>query len=254
MDYLDIYNLLLNKSDYTSRSIHYLKRYIKFIEMCELADSKNYERHHILPKGKNYFPEYKSFKDFPWNLKKLSFRQHYIAHKILAFALNKTMWSALRKMQYKNNELIVKNSRDFEMVKEKLKSYKGTSHHNYGRVHTDESKKKMSIARSGENNCMFGKIHPNRGKKIHSKEFIERMSQTGEAHPKYGKKESEYTRQKKSDSMTGLKKTKEHSEKIKNALLGVKHQLSICPHCGKEGGARHMKRWHFNNCKSLLLT
>ena len=24
-----------------------------------------------------------------------------------------------------------------------------------------------------------------------------------------------------------------------------------CPHCKKEGGANTMKRWHFDNCKSL---
>jgi len=27
------------------------------------------------------------------------------------------------------------------------------------------------------------------------------------------------------------------------------HALATCPHCGKEGGERIMKRWHFDNCK-----
>jgi hypothetical protein len=28
--------------------------------------------------------------------------------------------------------------------------------------------------------------------------------------------------------------------------------LIVCPHCGKEGGAKTMPRWHFDNCKSNL--
>ena len=27
------------------------------------------------------------------------------------------------------------------------------------------------------------------------------------------------------------------------------HDLATCPHCGKEGGERIMKRWHFDKCK-----
>lgn len=39
------------------------------------------ESHHILPKGE--FPEYKSFKQNPWNKIDLTPRQHFIAHMIL---------------------------------------------------------------------------------------------------------------------------------------------------------------------------
>ena len=28
-----------------------------------------------------------------------------------------------------------------------------------------------------------------------------------------------------------------------------KHRETTCPHCGKEGGDRAMKRYHFDNCK-----
>lgn len=56
-------------------------------------------------------------------------------------------------------------------------------------------------------------------------------------------------------------KSEEHIEKIRLGNLGKKltpeHIESIsvpqtivtCPNCGHEGGARAMKRWHFDNCK-----
>jgi hypothetical protein len=44
----------------------------------------------------------------------------------------------------------------------------------------------------------------------------------------------------------------ETKAKISLALKGVPigpHPLVTCPYCGKVGGARAMKRWHFANCK-----
>jgi len=58
--------------------------------------------------------------------------------------------------------------------------YKKTEEHkrkisiaNTGKKHTVEAKKKISLAKKGKNNPMFGKISPNRGKKI-SKEIMEK--------------------------------------------------------------------------------
>ena len=44
--------------------------------------------------------------------------------------------------------------------------------------------------------------------------------------------QSESTRQKKSEKMSGYS-----------------HELVTCPHCGFTGGATSTKRWHFDNCK-----
>jgi hypothetical protein len=41
------------------------------------------ERHHILPKGKYLFPQFKSLKDNPWNGVHLTLREHYICHLLL---------------------------------------------------------------------------------------------------------------------------------------------------------------------------
>lgn len=67
-------------------NIHYVKRYIKFIESCKLANETFYgytERHHICPKAKDLFPEYKNLKANPWNSVDLTAHQHILAHVIL---------------------------------------------------------------------------------------------------------------------------------------------------------------------------
>lgn len=80
---MDIYiqNLILSKSV----NEHYAKRYIKFVSNF-LEQEKvlgETEHHHILPKCKGLFPEYKSFQTNPWNGVHLTKRQHFIAHWML---------------------------------------------------------------------------------------------------------------------------------------------------------------------------
>lgn len=69
-----------------SKSEHYLRRYVKYITLCEtknitLPIGTYTERHHILPK--EIFEEYSSFSKHPWNMVVLTYRQHLIAHWML---------------------------------------------------------------------------------------------------------------------------------------------------------------------------
>jgi len=50
-----------------------------------------------------------------------------------------------------------------------------------------------------------------------------------------------------------IPKSESHKEKLRERNLGIKHNIISCPHCGKEGGERIMKRWHFNNCNTITL-
>jgi len=82
MTSIDIYQTLAAKD----HNQHYLKRYLKFIQYCEESNKtlnvKTYtEKHHICPKA--LFPKYKSFKQNPWNMIKLTRKQHLISHHIL---------------------------------------------------------------------------------------------------------------------------------------------------------------------------
>lgn len=71
-----------------------------------------------------------------------------------------------------------------------------------------------------------------------------------------GRKASVETRAKQSQSHKGKVKSKEHLQKISEALkgkppgnAGTRRKVVECPHCGKSGGINTMTQWHFDNCK-----
>lgn len=83
---MDIYAILSSKP----HNKHYLDRYHKFIQVCRQVNSLKTkeelgytEKHHICPRAKDMFPEYKSLKEYNWNCAVLSSRQHFIAHWML---------------------------------------------------------------------------------------------------------------------------------------------------------------------------
>ena len=104
----------------------------------------------------------------------------------------------------------------------------GEDHPNYGKKHTEEACKKMSVAcegrYKGENNPMYGK--------------------SGKDSPRYGKKNSEEHRQKISLATKGKEKTEEHRKKISLSLKG-RYTGENHPNYGKTGkdssmyGKRH---------------
>lgn len=76
-----IYSSIISKSN----KIHHILRYIKFINSLKNQPKQKglTEHHHILPKCKGMFPEYKSLYKNPWNGVHLTQRQHFIAHWML---------------------------------------------------------------------------------------------------------------------------------------------------------------------------
>jgi len=83
---------------------------------------------------------------------------------------------------------------------------------------------KRTAKTKGSNNGMYGK--------------------TGNLNPFFGKKHSIETLQKLSNP-----KSEEHKKKMSYQKL---NKLSVnCPHCNKIGQYVNMKRWHFDNCKSI---
>ena len=81
MDSESIYRLLQSKK----HNQHYLNRYWKFIQFCQNRELKEdyVEKHHILPKAKDLFPEFANISVHPWNEVELTAREHIIAHVIL---------------------------------------------------------------------------------------------------------------------------------------------------------------------------
>jgi hypothetical protein len=116
-----------------------------------------------------------------------------------------------------------------------------------------ETKAKMSAARKGRLPPNKGKSHSletrykisvgNKGK-IQSKETKAKLRA---AH--LGKIITEETKAKLSAANKGKFASEETKAKLSAVHMGKTHPIVTCPHCGKEGGARHLKRYHFDNCK-----
>jgi hypothetical protein len=84
---------------------------------------------------------------------------------------------------------------------------------------SDEWKQKMSLAKQGENNNMFGKTH------------------------------SDETKQKQREKAIGRKQSSETIAKKADAVRGTKREKNICPHCNKLVAVNGYARWHGDNCK-----
>lgn len=102
---VDVFNLALPKA----KNSHFLKRYVKFIEWCRINNELNcptyVERHHILPKAGDLFPEFADITVHIWNSIDLSFRQHLIAHVMLWKIFGGSQILALRIMLNENADL-----------------------------------------------------------------------------------------------------------------------------------------------------
>ena len=84
---------------------------------------------------------------------------------------------------------------------------------------SNEWKEKMSLAKQGENNNMFGKSH--------SQETIEKIREKAKLRTY----------------------SAETNEKRRLANLGLKREKKLCPHCNKLVAVNGYARWHGDNCK-----
>jgi hypothetical protein len=111
MSILEIYNLTLKKD------IHYIKKYLNFIQTRKTVYvPKETHLHHILPKAKDMFPQYKNLKEYSWNGIYLTPREHFVAHWILSKAFPGS--SQGRAFYNMSNIHGIKKSKEYEKVKQ----------------------------------------------------------------------------------------------------------------------------------------
>lgn len=161
---MNIYEVLRTKP----HSERHLARYVKFIQSRRPQEGR-LEQHHICPKASDLFPQYKSFRDYPWNRIALTYREHYIAHLLLwkvyggsqSVALQhmtrgttkkSRLYESIRASGYTHTEETKMKMRGRNLSEEhkaKLKAGSTGNKNNLGRVFTKETKAKLSAKFTG---------------------------------------------------------------------------------------------------------
>lgn len=107
--------LLYTKTN-RQHSTSMIARYLSFISSranIYIKGATHY--HHILPKARDFFPEYKDLSLFPWNGVHLTAREHFIAHWMLARAFPNS--SQARVFYYLTNNSNKRRGRDYEAAR-----------------------------------------------------------------------------------------------------------------------------------------
>lgn len=246
--------LLCNSPD---ANLHFLKRYIRLINIWKNQKLSGYtEKHHILPK--HMFPDYKNFKLHPWNLIKLTARQHILAHYILMKAYPKSWKLAISVLrtygQYHTinaqNTRIVAESRIQSSIRkkgikraplsnvtrEKLSAIKRQFYAN------PENRLKQSEACKGSTGRVGN--YPKTKSSAHCKQISQTLSGR-----KRGPQKTEHSK-KISLALKGKPKSAEHLKNLSQSLQN-QHKY-MCPHCNTMATAANVKRWHGDNCRYII--
>jgi hypothetical protein len=106
--------ILYNRTDISKHRL--VDRYLRYIASRPNQKIKGVTHwHHILPKAKDMFPEYKLLKVFPWNGVHLTPREHFLAHWMLSKIFPGT--SQTRAFYHMTNVMQRKKSKDYELLK-----------------------------------------------------------------------------------------------------------------------------------------
>lgn len=195
--------------------------------------SDYYETHHILPRCLGGT-------DDEENLIRLTAREHFFAHLLLAKIHGGKLWHGLHLMASRVTGRI--SSHIYEMqrkhsAKVHSKFMKGRKPPNFGKKMSDAQKRKLSKAHSG--------------KTLSSEHRLKVLAALGRR-----ERDEEWGNNISKGLMGGIRSPETRfkiSESLKGNIpynKGIPAKIVKCPHCEKEGGASIMKRWHFENCKN----
>lgn len=249
--------------------MHNLKRYVKFIYAC-IERNKTFigytEEHHILPKSKEFWPEYINLRSHVWNKANLTGHQHFIAHMMLAIALGGGMWGGAHMMTVINDAHdrgYKVTGRQYEMIKTQMaintsKRLKGVAlsadHRNrigegVKKSVTEERRKAISKRMRGECNPRFGAEMSSETKQKISEANTGRL--IGANNPMFGKTHSDDALVKISNAAKGRIVTDDQKASVsaKMKLVKANEPDHVCPHCGTVGRSPSVFRYHFDRCK-----
>lgn len=256
--------VVLHKYNMQVKENKYYQIYQKLIRSAKTKSYQNEyaEEHHIVPKslgGTNHSD----------NLVKLSAREHFIAHRLLAkFTVGKDRYKmicALLRMSHSNQtQRIVPNGRTYEALKKQKSQlhsqlFSGHSNPFFGKKHSRETIEKLRSARIKQVERQGDTMTKEARQKLsiaakgrclsdnHRQKLSESNKKTW-ANLELRQKASELQKGKIIPDET----RKKLSEACRKAASKDPKPQVTCPYCGKQGGSPSMKRWHFDNCKTLV--
>jgi len=196
-----------------------------------------YEKHHTLPNA--IFPEYSDLQINPWNAVLLTAREHFIVHLLLvkmtlgvskqkmSWALN-MMFTTRSNLRNKCSIVYAKNKENLRHTEEAKLKTTGSNNGFYGKTHSEEFKKKMSLLKGGislsdehKNKIKQNNAKTNLGKPLSevTKEKLrikaKKRYENKENHPNLGKTLSTETKDKIRLKATG-RKASEESKKTRS--------------------------------------
>jgi hypothetical protein len=149
--------LILNEFLNSNLQIHDKNKLVEYIDFCIANNdttSNKTERHHILPKGKTLFPQFKCFKSNKWNLSILSYENHYKAHSLLAEAIKEPAityaWHSMNSVNINNDGIEIIGESRYEELREVHRDT--VIHYNKTRKLSDDTRKKMSESQKKNRN------------------------------------------------------------------------------------------------------
>lgn len=209
--------------------MNYQKIHNDIIEKARLYNGSlenGIERHHIIPRSLGG-------SDAEENIVKLSYRQHYVIHKLLVkLTSGRDRWKmicALKRFAYSSNVIVT--SSQYDIIRREHARL--CSIYQSGRKATDEAKKNMSIAQKKRYLETPSKL---RGYS-HTEETREKMreSQGGDKNHQCGKPRTPEERAKISASMKGVPKSAETVEKFRNKVMSEESKRKI---------SESIRKWH----------
>lgn len=189
------------------------------------------EEHHVIPRCLGGTDE-------QTNLVRLTAREHFVVHQLLAKVHGGELITAACLMSGKGKY----TSKEYSWLKQRFSSLMAELQTERmkipefrAKVFTEERRGKISVALSGkkrteEHTKNHVQSRRDNGTYFMTEENKEKLSKrvSGEGNPMWGK---------------------DHTEEAKEKIREANRQKIECPHCGKTGGVAIMQRWHFDNCK-----
>ena len=262
--------------------MNYQKIYDSIIKDAKSKDRKKlrknnvdyiyYENHHIIPKCLNGTNDIE-------NLVLLTAKEHFMCHKLLTYIYkgDRKLACAFHRMTYTKNKRI--SLRDYVYAKElqqsipvsietKKKQSKARKGVKFSESHKDNLRKSIQKIKNeasleeknrrheyakGDKNGMFGKISPNKGKKLSIEEIenIKICTKLAMQRPevKHKQKQNKLPMFAEKNGMYQQHHSDESKEKISLNLL--KTPKIKCIHCLNEFYPWHYSRSHGDKCKKI---